>query len=71
MVPRMEGPLGIQNGSKARNIKHHSNVGNSINQFMYLDSNLCMGFLAPPIIAQILVIKKKEREIRENDPYAP
>lgn len=54
-------------GPKQETWKHPSNVGNSINQFMYLDSNLCMGFVDPPLITQILVIKK--REIRENDPY--
>lgn len=39
MVPRMDGPLGIQDGSKARNLRHPSNMGNLVNQFMYLDSN--------------------------------
>lgn len=49
----MDGPLGIQDGSKARNIKHPSNVGNFVKQFMYLDSNQGMGFVIPLIITQI------------------
>lgn len=53
MVPRMDGHLGIQDGSKARNIKHPSNVGNFVKQFMYLDSNQCIGFVIPPIKTQI------------------